>query len=247
MPTVSELTELYGNFMLAPRPGPGVCDTCFDLIDETHSRCHRCLRDTGWIDAAAPISYSVAHEQLHHVLRAYKRLPDQLGRRFQIELAAVLWRHLHTHEACLAKAAGTTTFEVVTAVPSGSRKAAAEHPLGQMLGTLIGPTRDRYEPLLTRSTTEVPPRTFNPEKFSLVHELQNESVLLIDDTWTTGANARSAAAALKAAGARAVGVLVIGRHLNRGWAQNDRRLSRLIRPFDWPRCALEAPPLAGTH
>jgi hypothetical protein len=31
---------------------------------------------------------------------------------------------------------------------------------------------------------------------------------------------------------------VIGRHLNREWRQNDRRLRELVRPFDWTRCAL---------
>ena len=239
MPTVSELADLYGNFMLAPRPGPGVCDTCFDLIHEHATRCHRCVRDHGWIDAAVPISYSVAHEQLHHALRAYKRLPDSLARRFQIELAAVLWRYLELHEPCLARAAGTASFDVVTAVPSGSREASDAHPLRRMLTTLIGPTRDRYRTLLTRSPSRVEPRVFDQRKFSAVHKLQDESVLLIDDTWTTGASARSAAAALKSAGAGTVAVLVIGRHLNRDWAQNDRRLSRLIRPFDWPRCALD--------
>ena len=63
-------------------------------------------------------------------------------------------------------------------------------------------------------------------------------MLLIDDTWTTGANAQSAAAALKAAGAGPVAAVVIGRHLNRKWHQNDRRLRGITRPFDWGRCAL---------
>jgi orotate phosphoribosyltransferase len=62
-------------------------------------------------------------------------------------------------------------------------------------------------------------------------------VLLIDDTWTTGASAQSAAAVLKQAGARTVAAVVIGRHLNRGWHENDQRLRRLPRPFDWSRCA----------
>ncbi|NED11784.1 hypothetical protein [Streptomyces sp. SID9124] len=38
--------------------------------------------------------------------------------------------------------------------------------------------------------------------------------LLVDDTWTTGNHVRSAATALKAAGARRVAVVVLGRHLN---------------------------------
>lgn len=240
MPTVFELTDPYGNFMLAPQPGPGVCDTCCDLIAEGHTRCHRCTTDRGWLDASAAISYSVAHEQLHHALRAYKRLPDHVARRFQVELAAVLWRHLRDHERCLAAAAGVERFELVTAVPSGSRERERDHPLRRMLGTLIVPTRDRYAPLLTRSATETPPREFNPAKFDPTREIGNRTVLLVDDTWTTGASARSAAAALKRAGARSVAALVVGRHLNRSWEQNDRRLGLLTRPFDWGRCALES-------
>ena len=52
------------------------------------------------------------------------------------------------------------------------------------------------------------------------------------------ANAQSAAAALKLGGAGPVAAVVIGRHLNRGWGVNDRRLNRLPTPFDWGRCVL---------
>jgi predicted amidophosphoribosyltransferase len=239
MATVSELTAPYGNFMLAPQPGAGVCDGCFDLIDEAQTRCHRCRAHPGVLEAAAPISYSVAHEQLHHALRAYKRLPDRVARRFQTELAAVLWRYLDAHERCLASAAGVAGFDLVTAVPSGSRERDELHPLKRMLAGLIAPTRSRYERLLTRTGTDVAPRQFSRDKFSPVRELQGETILLVDDTWTTGASARSAAAALKSAGAGPVAAVVVGRHLHRDWAQNDRGLGRLARPFDWEHCALE--------
>ena len=58
-------------------------------------------------------------------------------------------------------------------------------------------------------------------------------MLLIDDTWTTGASAQSAAAALKQAGAATVAAVVIGRHLNRDWHENDRRIRGIAQPFDW--------------
>ncbi|MEA2213496.1 MAG: hypothetical protein QOF83_3444 [Solirubrobacteraceae bacterium] len=240
MPTVAELTAPYGNFMLAPQPGPGVCDTCFDLINQDQTRCRRCAAECGWLDASAPISYSVAHEQLHHALRAYKRLPQRVARRFQLELAAVLWRFLDEHEACLAEAAGVGCFDLVTAVPSGHPERERHHPLTRMLAALIAPTRGRHEVLLTRSHTDAPPRAFSPTKFSPARQLHGQAVLLVDDTWTTGASVRSAAASLKGGGAGAVAALVIGRHLHRDWAQNDQRLSRLARPFDWQRCALDA-------
>jgi adenine/guanine phosphoribosyltransferase-like PRPP-binding protein len=69
--------------------------------------------------------------------------------------------------------------------------------------------------------------------------LDGEAVLLIDDMWTSGASAESAAAALLAAGAAKVAAIVIARHLNRGWHDNDLWLRRLARAgFDPSRCAV---------
>jgi predicted amidophosphoribosyltransferase len=237
MPKVSELTALYGNFMLGPRPGPAVCEVCFDLTDG-HRRCYYCASHDGWLDAVAPVSYSVAHEQLHHALAGYKRPPPDAAGRFEVELAAVLWRYLHKHEGCIADQAGTESFDLVTTVPSSTREREAAHPMQRIVGELSEPTRDRYASLLRRSAAVCEPRELSPAKFVATRGLAGATVLLVDDTWTTGANARSAAAALKAAGARTVAAVVIGRHVKRDWADNDLRLRTLLSPFDWDTCAL---------
>lgn len=237
MSSVTELSALYGNFLLGPRAGPGVCEVCFDLTDG-HPRCYGCATTQQWLDAVLPISYSVGHEQLHHALACYKRQPPEIAHRFALELAAVLWRYLAVHEACLAQAAQTEAFELVTTVPSSSEVRDEVHPLQRIAGELVGLTRDRYERLLRRSSAPAPPRTFSLEKFKTARNLHHQSVLLIDDTWTSGANAQSAAAALKMAGAGTVAAVVIGRHLNRHHGDNDRRLRRLPRPFEWNRCAV---------
>jgi predicted amidophosphoribosyltransferase len=234
VPSVGELTALYSNFMLAPRPGPGVCEGCFDLIGG-HERCSRCAGEGHDLNAVSPISYSVAGEQLHHALAAYKRQPPSVAQRLRIELAAVVWRFLELHEACLARAAGTPSFDLVTTVPSG-RAPSRNHPLEQIVGELVAPTRARFRRLLERSAESVEPRVFNPHKFSPRVAVNNRAVLLIDDTWTTGASMRSAAAALHEAGAGTVAALVIGRHLHRDYSDNDRRLRALPSPFDWAGC-----------
>jgi predicted amidophosphoribosyltransferase len=236
MATVSELSAPYANFMLSPRAGPGVCATCFNLIDG-YSYCYACAHGGRWLDAVAPISYSVAHEQLHYTLAAYKRLNGNAGRRLATELAAVLWRFLENHERCIARAARTEAFALVTTVPSGDQERDERHPLRWIVGELAAPTRGRHERLLRRSGHAVDARKFSPQKYAAVRPLQGAPVLLIDDTWTTGANAQSAAAALKAAGAGPTAVVTIGRHLNRPYRENDSRLRRLARPFDWTRCA----------
>jgi predicted amidophosphoribosyltransferase len=240
MPTVRELSAPYENYMLAPRWGPGVCRTCFTFTDG-FDRCYVCAHTEQWADAIVPISYSIAREQLHHELASYKRLTGDVARRLTAQLAAVLWRYLDLHESCVAAAAQTSMFPIVATVPSGDHERDQNHPLRRIVGELVGPTRVRHERLLVRSELELTGREFSPQKFGCTRRLDGEPVLLIDDTWTTGCNAQSAAAALKAAGGGPVGVIVIGRHVKRDWQDNDRRLRALVRPFDWRRCALEGP------
>jgi predicted amidophosphoribosyltransferase len=160
-----------------------------------------------------------------------------VARRLGIDLAALLWRFLEAHERCLAAAAAAPTFELVTTVPSGDRARDDFHPLRWIVGGLVEPTHDRYERLLRRSTCELPARAFSPAKYLATRTLSGEAVLLVDDTWTTGANAQSAAASLRAAGSGPVAAVVIGRHLNREWGDNHRRLG-MFPPFDWSRCVI---------
>ena len=245
MPTVCELTALYENFMLAPTRGPGVCSTCLTFTDG-YSQCYTCATTQPWLDVLAPISYSVAHEQLHHALASYKRLTGDVAQRLQSELAAILWRFLGGHEACVAQAAGVSAFDVVTTVPSAAHTRGAQHPLESIVAKICLPTRDRHRRLLARSDRDAAHHDFDAGKFEALARLRGDSVLLIDDTWTTGANAQSAAAALKRAGAGAVAAVVIGRHLKRDWRENDSRLRGLVRPFDWSTCVCcPAPALAS--
>ena len=235
MATVTELSDPYANFLLMPRGGDGVCRRCFNLTDG-YDLCFACEHGGDSIDVVAPISYSIAGEQLHHALAAYKRLSAGWTRTLTVQLAAVLWRHLALHERCVARAAGVEGFATVTVVPSGSPDRHPPHPLEEIVARLIEPTRERYAPLLRRTPTPVPLHSFSPDRFVATTGLDGQPVLLIDDTWTTGASAQSAAATLKKAGSGAVAAVVIGRHLNRDWGDNDRRLQALPSPFDWARC-----------
>src|SRR5262249_141420 len=184
------------------------------------------------------------------------RQQDNAARRLTIELAAVLWRYLEVHEACVAMAAAVPTFDIATTVPSGDPDRDCGHPLKAIVGALGKPPRDRYMQPLSAHGRGRGERRVDRDKFTRapapapapVTELTGKAVLLIDDTWTTGASANSAAAALKHAGASTVAVVVIGRHLNREWHENDRRLRNIGHPFDWDHCALcEKPHERGYH
>jgi len=223
----------------APRHGPGVCVRCFNFTREQgHELCFACATGEQHLDAMVPIAYSVAHEQFHHDLVRYKRYADPWVEMAAARLAMLLERFLAMHESCVAATAGIATFDLVTTVPSGEAGRDEYHPLRRIVGDMVESTADRHERLLRRSSATVPPRVFDPARYEAVRPLAGANVLLIDDTWTTGASAQSAAAALKAAGAARIGAVVLGRHLNREWCENDRRLRRIARPLRLSVCAL---------
>ncbi len=242
MATVTELTEPYCNFLLNPLP-PSEADVCEICLTFTrgYARCYPCDHNRVVTRSVLPISYSPHGGQLHTVLADYKRKPrtDETAKRFTLQLAAVLWRFVSVHEACLARSAGAgDRFDLLTTVPSGDPARDETHPLRCIVGSLVVPTRDRHERLLRRSGTEVKGRAFDSGKYNSTRNLAGESVLLIDDTWATGANAQSAAGALELAGAGPIAILVIGRHVRPDFQNNKARLKALPRLFDWDTCAL---------
>jgi hypothetical protein len=224
--------------LLSPRHGPGVCPRCLNLTG-TEGLCRACSANQHHLAAVAPISYSVGGEWLHHVIVSYKRdadpsVPDALA-----AVARLCAEFVGAHERCVAAAAAVPEFQLVTTVPSADPLRDLHHPLRRIAGELVTPTSGRYERLLVRSQTLAIPRVFDPGRYDATRPLDGEAVLLIDDMWTSGASAESAAAALLDAGASAVAAIVVARHLNRGWRENDLWLRGLARAgFDPSSCAL---------
>jgi hypothetical protein len=227
-----------GERLLSPRHGPGVCSRCLNLTGADRL-CRACRANQHHLAAVAPISYSVGGEWLHHLIVSYKRDADPSVPDAVDALTRICSAFLCAHERCVAAAAGVSGFQLVTTVPSGATLRDLHHPLRRIVGELVAPTRDRYERLLVRSETPAIPRVFDPGRYTPTRRLDGEAVLLIDDMWTSGASAESAAAALLAAGAGTVAAVIVARHLNRGWRENDLRLTRLARAgFDDASCLI---------
>lgn len=145
--------------MLNPLPPDtaDVCSVCQTFTDG-YDTCYPCGWNARFADAVLAVSYSIHFGQLHTALQQYKRTGGTIARRFQLELAAVLWRFLSQHEQCLARQAGVDGFGLVTTVPSSVPERDASHPLRRIVGSLVGPTRDRFASLLVRSGTPVAAR-----------------------------------------------------------------------------------------
>lgn len=248
MPTVDEVSGPYANHLLPVLPsGAGVCEVCHTTCRPEWSRCYQCtqslyaLSDTA--DAVNFVALSVKGEQLAYELWLYKSGREQVRARPTLGLAAVFWRWLAIHERCVARVARVDEFSMVTSVPSAGGR--PDHPLSDIVGNIVQPTAHRYQTLLSANPELTNDRTPRDQRFLPSGRVPaGTSVLLVDDTWTSGAHAQSAASALKATGAGRVGIVALGRHFNREQpgefhepADAYYRASR-DRGWDWSKCCL---------
>ena len=95
--------------------------------------------------------------------------------------------------------------------------------------------------LALRQGGGAPSHTLAAHRYRATRALRDEpAVLLIDDTWTTGGNAQSAALALRSAGAAKVAIVVVGRHFDRSFRNCETHYQRAKAiKFTWDSCCLE--------
>jgi hypothetical protein len=110
--------------------------------------------------------------------------------------------------------------------------------LRDVVGRICGHTAPRFERLLAPTDQGTEDREFDPGRYAAARQLDGVNVLLIDDTWTTGASAQNAAFALKRVGAATVGYVGIGRYVRRDYLDHGDRLDALPKEFDWGTCAV---------
>lgn len=242
---VEEASEAYERAMrnVAP-PGPGVCRICRRFNDPKYDICFQCGHQPEVLDAVVPITYSEHLGQMHTALRNYKDgASPGVRRHAAVRLAAILWRFLGEHEGCVARAAEVDGFEIVTTVPSSKPVRDQASPLREMVGW-IEPVRSRLSRAL-EPTGEVEGRQFDARRFRSTADLAGQAVLLLDDTWTSGGHAGSAAQVLLEAGAAKVALVVIGRHIRRDYepVKDSGKtcgalLDALPEEFDWETCAV---------
>jgi hypothetical protein len=227
--TVFDLSEPYRNHLVSVLPpGRGVCAICWTAVDPGYRLCCPCriAQDAygrRFADVVVPIALSVKRGQFAHELWHYKYDADATTRRrLGFRLAAVLWRFLGQHEVHVAEALGVAQFGIVTTV-RGTRQRDDEHPLVRIVWTLVGQTRSRYQPLLALGPdASVEGRAVLADRYRATQALTDHpAVLLIDDTWTTGGRAQSAAIALRRAGAGKVATVVMGRHFDRSFGSGE--------------------------
>lgn len=236
-------SESYRNVLVPPPPaGPSICVVCHRGTNG-YERCYQCFEhrrryDGKLADLVVPISLAIRDEQLARELGEYKySRSSDVRKEFSYGLACVLATFLGGHERCLAASAGVKAFDLVTIVP-GTRRRNGAHPLGVILGSVVGPTRHRFAEVMA-ATGENDHSTMRPDHITVHGGVAGRAVLLVDDTWTSGASLQSAAVALKRGGARRVAGLVVGRRVDGDDASARHVLDDArSRQFGWDVCVL---------
>lgn len=244
--TIDDVAAPYENFLVPmPSPASDVCRTCHSSVYGGYPRCFPCndaRRILGDLvaDAVASVALAPNNEQLARTLHAYKN--ENLARAVRQPLinglAAVLFKWLSLHENCLAAGAGLAggQFDTVTSVPSSGAR-TAPHPLQTVLTGVVVGSKDRYADLLAVNRSDLGSRDIAGDRFVATRKVTG-SVLVVDDSWVTGAKPQAAAAAVKAAGASTVAVLTIGRWLN-DYKDNVTWLKEKRKPgWSWSTCCL---------
>ena len=218
--------------------GAGCCTVCRGAAQPGYARCYQCgaHRDgaPGMLaDAVVPISYAVKGEGHAARLRLYKT--DTPGAAAAgASLRALMLVFLHDHAPCIWRYAAMPPPTRLAVVPSGQGRPGA-HPL---LG-LLSPSLALRPVTLAVRPGEHLGRELNPRRFRAESPLPGASVLLVDDTWVSGASAQSATVALRAAGACHVAVVVLGRHVDPVDPHSQRLCSAfLATSYDPGACAV---------
>ena len=196
-----------------PHPAPGRCRACQGPARPGYVRCFQCELHAqsapGLLaDAVAPVAYAVKGSPLARDLWLYKAGRPGSGAAGS-RLLLLLLAFLHDHGSRVWRQAGMARPSHACVVPSG-RGRAGPHPLQALAAPYLALPWVSMRP---RPGGDPWARSLDAGRFRAGPGATGAEVLLLDDTWASGASAQSAAVALKQAGARAVAVVVIGRHV----------------------------------
>jgi hypothetical protein len=158
-------------------------------------------------DTVVPISYSIRGTAFACDLWRYKTWHAS-DASMRTSLLALLLVFLHDHGDCVWRAAGRAAPDRLAVVPSGCGRPGT-HPLLRLVAPFL---RLPLATLVMRPGEQG--RDLNSSRFVAGELAGGENVLLLDDTWVSGASIQSAAVGLKRAGAASVTAMVLGRYVN---------------------------------
>jgi hypothetical protein len=219
--------------------GVPTCGVCRGPVRPGYRRCYQCdghdLLGHGLLaDAVVPVSYAVKGTALAEALWRYKSSTAP-GEPARGSVLALLLAFLNDHGRCVWRHAAMPPPDRLAVVPTGCGR-PGPHPLLRLARPYL---RLPLAPLAIRPGRQG--RGLDVHRFRAGPVPAGARVLLLDDSWVSGASAQSAAAALKLAGAGRVAIVVLGRHVNPADPRTAPLVARLAPArYDPSACAVHS-------
>jgi predicted amidophosphoribosyltransferase len=244
MAAVERYTDPYiAAYRRVPPSGAGVCAVCHSGPGPGYAVCYGCHLTASQVSQAVatvlPISLYRVHDQYWYILRNYKdhRRPavrTELG----MVVAATIARFTTRHWSCISAQAGGEPTLVATVPSTRPTGRPGPHPLTIAIHR-IARLAPLHRDVLARGPGVVGHQRASDDAFVATGDLRGERVLLVEDTFTSGARTQSAACALRRAGAASVAVVVAGRVIDPDWNDNCASIWRYATrsEFRFDECA----------
>lgn len=246
MATTRDYVHEYGaHFWQVPHEDDeNVCRLCLGAVSGTYSQCFNCYELLRRSEApmslrgrVVPMSIARNPGAWYSMLQSYKK---GAWREYAPVVASLAYEWLSAHEAKLRGLLGGDV-DLLTIVPSKKPAVNFETQHLRLALGLVKPLEQRLVNTLACVDPAAYGRTkYAPEMFRARHDaVSGKRIVLIEDTWITGATAVSAAGALLDAGAHSVVVAPIARDFRVQFHTTDHPyLARIATKFDvrhWPR------------
>lgn len=231
----NDLIRVAGSYLHSVTTGGWTaCEVCALPIEANYTVCVQCQshRRSGLPVAERAGFLVYADEpssQTYRVMRGYKETRTRIA--FEPVVQALLAVGLRGHFVCATQLAGTEDYGWAVVPSTRGRtvlvdlvRGLTKAPASEIRVRLVGAEPDR---VLSPDSWQIEARTSLPEH-----------VVIIDDSWVSGASAQSLAVTLKQAGVDQVSMLSIARVLSPHWAPNRPFLKGVLPTlrYDWTIC-----------
>ena len=206
-----------------------VCTTCRAPVSPGYERCRPC---TTAPEQAVPacagfVIYAIKDAQSGTDMHRYKSTPPSVS---AIVAARGMVRRAFDHLDCLERITGRAV-DTLAVVPSRSHYQAGKPSTLQSLVESQAPINLPLCSLTPSSSTPHKDRVVKPDVF--VVKGNGEHVLVIDDTWVSGASIMSAVWSLHQAGSPTVSTLCLARWLDPGFSATQPFITQMDQAQAW--------------
>ncbi len=226
--------EALNNLVPVPHDASDVCPVCRSWRHSRYPKCSNCMQIFAELTRPTPVVIPLTLYSKPSIMRDwlkyYKPGAKEYDPSFAAVLEALLWRFMAENGETLFRLLGG--WGRVSVVPSSSR--IPPHPLAELVTNSDAIRAPLIEPL-ERGHGELGHRITSDHAYVVRGSFEGQRILLVDDVFTTGAHAQSAASALQNHGALVPGILVLARRINPSFNEASERvwLRQRDQPYDY--------------